>query len=683
MEIFKKKFIPIQTYQKKIKSNYNIKSNSLLKSNDNQSLLNHNNENDNNIEIKEDINVDNTIHTKSIKNTASDNPLYMEHKNYDIESSKNFKNISKIKDNTSFISESLINSKINGDLSKNKINKLMKYKVYCNNIIKNSDLNSNKSIKDKKIDKSENYLIKNSSNESRDKVSETYNSKKNEQNSGSNGNESISNYFDINKDTHNKKGLIFNYNQMNNYLKNNKNQRNNKKHNKIFKSQSYFKYYDLIKNGKDNKTSKNSCINYKNDNNTDSTNDFTKLKSKYLELKETHDLTLLKLKKEKNKNKKQKEEIEFMINSIKSVPKKENEVEELNELIKKLKEENDTFRQELVLSQALINSLKSELKNSSKKNLINNNNDNIVDDISPNNKKSYLKLSKFNKDNTKDNKELIKEVNELNLALNKKNEVLDSVLIENKKLRNELKNNNSGISNNYRDFSNDKISDLIRKDAIDLINKYNKYRESNKDDFDNLILTENFFNELEKIKKKIDDNNNRNSTEKIIDCYISSIKLITNEFDKLLLYNNNFWKEKYLNKYKESENNKNNIIELNFDKVKHNLMDLCLLSTSFIKGSPKDLLLEGINLIKNLENLYKEKNRIKISHDNNGLEKISDLILKQENQLENIKRQLNYNQYNQRNYGYYLSNCNSSDNIKKVLGLTYMTNYYNNNINPS
>ena len=673
MEIFKKKFIPIQTYKKKFKNNNNIKSNSLLKINDNQSLLNQNNDNDNG--IKEDINLDNTIHTKSIKNTASDNPLYIEHKNYDIESSKNFKNISKIKDNTSFISESMINSKINSDLSKNKINELLKYKIYCDNILKNSDINSNKSIKDKKINKSENYLIKNSPNESRDKISETYNSKKIEPNLKSNENDSISNNFDINKDIHNKKGLIFNYNQMNNNLKKNKNQRNSNKRNKIFKSQSYFKYYDLIKNGKDNKSSKNSAINIKNNNETGSTNDFTKLKSKYLELKETHDFTLLKLKKEKNKNKKQKEEIEFMINSIKSVPNKDNEVEELNELVKKLKEENDTFRQELVLSQALINSLKSELKNSSKNNIINNNNDNIIEDISTNDKKSYLKLN--NKVNNKNNIELIKEINELNLALNKKNEVLDSILIENKKLRNELKNNN-GISHNYRDLSNDKISDLIRKDAIDLINKYNKYRESNKDDFDNLILTENFFNELEKIKKKIDNNNNRNNTAKIIDYYLSLVKLLTNEFDKLLLYNNNFWKEKYLNKYKESENNKNNIIELNFDKVKHNLMDLCLLSTSFIKGTPKDLLLEGINLIKNLENLYKEKNRIK-SHENNDFEKINELIMKQENQLENIKRQLNYNQ---RNYGYFLSNCNSSDNIKNVLGLTYMTNYYNNN-NPS
>ena len=389
-------------------------------------------------------------------------------------------------------------------------------------------------MKEKKFNKSDNYLIKNSSNESGDKVSETYNSKKIEQNSKSNVNESISNYFNIN-DNHNKKGLIFNYNLMNNYLKKGINQRNNKKYHKEYKSQSYFKYYDLIKNGKDNEHLKKLSLNFKNNNTTDSTNDYSKLKSKYLELKEAHDLTLFKLKQEKSKNKKRKKEIEFMINSIKNVPKKENEVEELNELLNKLKEENDTFRQELVLSQALINSLKSELKNSSKINIINNNNDNTIEDISSNNKKSYLKLSKFNKDNYKDNKELIKKINELNLALNKKNEVLDSVLIENKKLRNELKHNNNDDSHNYKDYSNNKVSELLCKDGKDLINKYNQYRGSNKEDFNNLIMTENFFNELGKLKNKIDDNKNKNNIEKIADCYLSLIKLITNEFDKLLL----------------------------------------------------------------------------------------------------------------------------------------------------
>ena len=128
-------------------------------------------------------------------------------------------------------------------------------------------------------------------------------------------------------------------------------------------------------------------------------------------------------------------------------------------------------------------------------------------------------------------------------------------------------------------------------EAINLINKYSQYRDSNKDDLSNLILTENFFNELEKIKEDMDKIKNDNNIEKMINNYISIINLISNEFDKLLLYNNNFWKEKYLNKYKSLDNKdiKSEKIEINFDKVKLNLMDFCLLSSSYLKGSTKDL----------------------------------------------------------------------------------------------
>ena len=138
----------------------------------------------------------------------------------------------------------------------------------------------------------------------------------------------------------------------------------NFKRNKVFKSQSYSKYFDIINNDKENpKLNNNTLL---------STNDYTKLKSQFFELKNEHDLTLFKLKKEKKKNKKQKEEIEYMINSIRSIDNKEqNNIEEMKELIKNLKEENRTFRQELVLSQALINSLKTELSQKNKKNIKN------------------------------------------------------------------------------------------------------------------------------------------------------------------------------------------------------------------------------------------------------------------------------------------------------------------------
>ena len=658
MNIFRKKFIPINTYDKKTNNRNHHKKNSINKRTNSQILFEHRNNN----EIIDNMDIDNTIQTRSIKYSASEDPLYLEQKNYDIESSKYMKNISKSKDNTSSMNENTNN------------------KVY--NFLDNSvhKLNLNKKLINSKKNNSYNYLNKSSSNQSGNKDSNSLNSKNIEQSSNSNISNNISNYNELNLLNHesqNKKGLIYNYNQMNNYIKNN-NKLKNKKSNKDHKSKSYSKYFDLIKNCK-NKESKNLEINNLKNNDTSSTNEFTKLKSKYLELKNLHDLTLSKLKKEKKKNKIQKEEIELMINSIKSEEMKGNTLEEMNEVINKLKEENATFRQELVLSQALINSLQSEIKSNYKnRNIINNGNANTLEDNSETDKNANFKPNKFNRKNYNDISDLIKEINELNHALNKKNLIIDSVLIENKKLRNQLKSNNSDI------YSNDnKLSDIIYKDAIELINKYSQYRNSNMDDFNNLILTEKFFDELEKLKKDIEGIKYKKNIEQMVEYYISLIKLISNEFDKLLLYNNNYWKEKYLNKYKSiDENNINKSLEFNFNKEKHHLMDLCLLSSSYIKGLPKDLLLEGINLIKNLENLYKEKNRIKNSNKTEK-DNINDLIMRQEKQLDNIKRKLSNNLYNQSNSNsnHYLRNFNSASNIKNILGLTYMTNYYNNNIN--
>ena len=628
MNIFRKKFIPIKTLEKKIKNKNHHKNNSLIKRTNSQILFGHKNEN----ELNEDINMNNTIQTRSLKYTISEDPLYLEQKNYDIESSNNLKII-------------------------------------------------------QKTNKSNSYLSKSSSNKSGSKISDLSSTKNKEQNSNLNISESFFNKKDLNSlnnELH-KKGLIYNYNQMNNYIKNNLNKRNkkNNNNNKAFISQSYTKYLDLINKGKNNINNNNPInLDIKNINNNDdetiSTNDLTKLKSKYLELKNAHDMTLSKLKKERKKNQRQKEEIELMINSIKSGENKKNDLNEMHEEINKLKEENATFRQELVLSQALINSLQSEIKNN---NNINNNSN--FEDISIRNNLYGNGNNKFNKKNYKDINDLFKEINNLNSSLNKKNEIIDSVLIENKKLRQQLKYKNGKSPDKNNNKNNNKLTDLIYNESIDLINKYNQYRNSNMDDFNNLILTEKFFEDLEKIKKELENNKDKNNLEKMIENYFSLIKLISNEFDKLLLYNNNYWKEKYLNKYKNNENNNkslNNSMELNFDKEKHNLMDLCLLSSSYLKGLPKDLILEGINLIKNLENLYKEKNKVKDSNDNEK-KNIKELIISQEKQLDNIKRKLSYNQYNQINFNnhYYLSNSNSASNIKNILGLTYMTNYYNNN----
>ena len=155
-------------------------------------------------------------------------------------------------------------------------------------------------------------------------------------------------------------------------------------------------------------------------------------------------------------------------------------------------------------------------------------------------------------------------------------------------------------------------------------------------------------------------------------------KLITNEFDKLLLYINSLTNEKYFNEY-ENEiediniNNYYKNIHLNFEKEKNNLIDLCLLSTKYIEGNPKELILEGLNLIKILGNLYEERTRL---NDNENLNNNKMLIIRQEEQLEDIKNKLAIDN----NINKFYFDYNREDVGNKNFGLTYTTNYYTNNI---
>ena len=77
MNVFKKKFIPINKYQNKLKNKNNSNGHSLIKRTNSQIYFKYNNNNE--------INDLDTINTKSLKNTSSDEVLYLEQKNYDIE----------------------------------------------------------------------------------------------------------------------------------------------------------------------------------------------------------------------------------------------------------------------------------------------------------------------------------------------------------------------------------------------------------------------------------------------------------------------------------------------------------------------------------------------------------------------------------------------------------------------
>ena len=157
MNVFRKKFIPIKTIQKKIRNKKHLKNNSLIKKTNSQILFGFKNEN----ELNEDINMNNTIQSKSRKYTISEDPLYLEQKNYDIESSKNIKNISKNKD---------INSSMNDEY--NNIDEIMKNKKYNDISVKSSKINNI----NPKTNKSSSYLNKSSSNKSGSQNSDLSNS---------------------------------------------------------------------------------------------------------------------------------------------------------------------------------------------------------------------------------------------------------------------------------------------------------------------------------------------------------------------------------------------------------------------------------------------------------------------------------------------------------------------------
>ena len=692
---FQKKYIPSTTHARRLRNKHGTNSNSYLKRTNSQIISNHNN-------IMDETN---SIRTKSLKRTSSDDALYDEQIKYDMESKK----LIPIKSSTPSNEENDSAQEENSNSVKKKIEDLLKFKNLCENAIKELETYKSNSKLNKTLSDKNN--IKN------DKSSNTNKSKE----SNSIIFDNICNFNDIDNNLNNnsKKNVSINFD----FFKN----KNERKSNK-FKDPKISRYFKILRRD-----------NLLNNSHTVSTNDFTKLKSKYIELKNEHDLTLSKLEKEKNKNKQQKEEIELLRNSIKYNSLNNNNFksndDEANNIIQSLREQNETFRKELVLSQAMINSLKSELdnnkdrkhlKNNNRKRKSKNNLDDYVKNVNNEEHEKSLGTYSNNKFTNYNNNEigiitpknamqydqLLNKIEELNYSLNKKNEILNSILIENNKLRNELKSNKFNSSqktmkrtnsvNNKRNKNNknliskqanslyefvDKIKymfDLLYQDSLCLLNKYDQYKYSNINKYNNLILTEQFFNQLQNLKdkiyqykdiKKFEVNNN------YIQYYMELTKLIANEFDKLLLYISSLAKEKYFNDY-ESEiediniNNYYKNIHLNFEKEKNNLIDLCLLSTKYIEGNPKELILEGLNLIKSLGNLYEERTRL---NDDESLNKNNMLMIRQEEQLENIKNKLSINN-NINSINNYYFDYNRQDNNNKKFGLTYTTNYYTNNI---
>ena len=313
-------------------------------------------------------------------------------------------------------------------------------------------------------------------------------------------------------------------------------------------------------------------------NSTYTTTEYTKMKTQYNEIKEQNSLLL------------------------KQINKKENE----NEKIKELTQQVQTFREELVLSQALVNSLKAELENMSKNKNNFNTNESVFDNekIKMTLKKNNMLLSNI----LQENNELRKKAN--NYSTNNNNDFLNNDLLIN------LQNNLSAYESKF-DYFNDYINNLKNKISIifnDLKNIVNE-NEKNENFLKDLKIEINNLNSIDRYNlDSIDD-------EKCLESYMNLVKFLLNNFK-----NSN--DKKIINKQDNIFNKtKNQIIELqNIIKLKEDIQ-------KSNKGGLKRLISDALNIIINLSNLYKIQNT-KSENRNN----INEKIIKMENEFDYIKK---------------------------------------------
>ena len=424
---------------------------------------------------------------------------------------------------------------------------------------------------------------------------------------------------------------------------------------------------------------------YKNlSNNSVSTNEYSRLKSQYNDLK--------------NKNNNLLKEIQYERIKRDGIGE--------SKIIKDLKEQVETFRKELVLSQALVNSLRAELGQMNKIrendkeigpdyiNNMNNINDNVNDNTNDNikyvdtddNRKINFKYNNDQNDSGDEilynNNDILKKENEdLKLSLKNKNLLLSKVLEENNRLKeknlNNQNRNNINNMNKMNDFE-DEINDLKNKlnqyeDKFDYFNDYiNNIKLQIKNIFNDLLsiiykydspyinkkYADEFKNKLKDLRNKIEnikgiDRFNLDSTddEKCLQTYMNLVKILLNELENKQKINN-IANNNIIKMRNDNQNNKN-------DLTIRQLTELIEVIKKIINDNgTKQLISDAVNIINNLSNLYKlrysndpvenGKNDKKIRELENELEYIKKLLINQKNNNKNnnLTYEMNYNNSN-------------------------------------
>jgi hypothetical protein len=382
---------------------------------------------------------------------------------------------------------------------------------------------------------------------------------------------------------------------------------------------------------------------------------------------------------------------------------------------RQLKGEVDMLRKDLVLSQALINSLKSEIVLLTKENKKSkSSNDKKIKNMSRcnistyNNNKKNHNYEHFNHlidfENNKLNNDinsLINENNILNRSLYNKNVLISNMLEENNKLNNLLKskginitdniNGDKKISNNIYNRNDDKKINNNADKKISTNNK-NEQIKNNISEYENKLV---YFNDyISNIKKeifklhqdiiqkidsiKLEKNDNNENNENNIFYSEEFNKEIKKMKDNIENINIDFYSLDYTQDIKCLEIyiifTKNLIDKLNqlFKKYKNynfvntkeinSIIDLFELSRAVIKEeSLKKALTDIFNITESINRLYKQKYLNNKDNDDENIKELDKVLITQEKELELIKKSL----FDISNYRktYYVTNYPTENNI--------------------
>ncbi len=443
----------------------------------------------------------------------------------------------------------------------------------------------------------------------------------------------------------------------------------------------YEKYISLLKDyndliSKSNNFQINDIKNLKND----ITDKYVKLKEKYKKLKEDNEKTIELLKEETLATEEQRNIISLLHKTIESdlikgnVLKKYITFENVIDFAK-IKNESEEYRKELVLSQALVNSLKSEIEVLLKeKNQINDNNninnclhkekkrvrtvspkkknktfikENIINDNNENT--SYLKYMKFNSLN--DNDILLQEERKQYLS-------------ENVSLKDKIHSQNTIMNNLYEENSNLKL--LLQQ----VNNKYNERFSINRINNENInmlqIELKNKKNELLQYEKKIPYFNDYiiqmkqslDSIKNLIVKYIDTYNYIIKE-DSNHIFSGNFIENLKIlsSKLNNVSSVEQNDLDFNRDYEIYQLIEdiLRIIHDEFITIYEK--------IFDNNDN-YNEIN-LKILELEKNLKKNSEIINKKQKEIISLNEQLN-------------NEIEENNKLKKILGKNDNQNFLDN-----